>query len=93
MVPLAPALLFFNEEMRSHVVEILRGGPDGTAGVRDALAALPEFMEEEIKRRLQSARREIEGEFPSNAAGNLALRAPWDLIKMFNETPAISFGP
>ncbi len=86
MASLAPCLLFFCENVRPRVVEILRGrhaeGPDG---IWTSLDSSLKFMEEDVERRLQSARKEIEGEFPSNSAGALARRAPWDLIRMFNE--------
>ncbi len=45
-----------------------------------------ERMEDEIERRLQSAAAELAKDFPENEFSELARRAPWDLIGMFNES-------
>jgi hypothetical protein len=85
MASLAPALLFFADDIRPLLVPFLRaGGAAGKDGVWEALRSSRTSMEEEINRRLQAARKEIDGEFPSNPACDLARRAPWDLIEMFH---------
>ncbi len=86
MVALAPPLLFCAEDTRPVVAAILRGryAPE-TDGLWDALHSSLKFMEEEIERRLQIAVEQIAGEFPSDSAGDLARRTPWDLLRMFRE--------
>jgi geranylgeranyl pyrophosphate synthase len=87
MAALAPALLYFVSEIRPDILPILRGESlkfrDSTA---EFLGQAVRLMEQEIERRLHSARSEIEVVFPKNEYGELARKTPWDLIQMFNES-------
>ena len=87
MVALAPAFLHFTEKMRSQILTLLRG--ESTALDDPALelfSAAAGLMEDEIERRLQSAVCEIGEHFPDNGYSELLRRAPWDIIRMFNES-------
>jgi geranylgeranyl pyrophosphate synthase len=84
---LVPALLRFAKEIRPHLIPLLRTG--STLLEEDLLAcfrAAEALMEVEIESRLKLAASELDGHFPQNAYGMLARRAPWDLIRMFNES-------
>jgi len=87
MVTLAPAFLHFAGKMRSHILTLLKGESmaldDPALELFSAAAGL---MEDEIERRLQSAVREIGEHFPDNRYSELVRRAPWDIIRMFNES-------
>ncbi len=82
---LAPALLFFDEESRPHIIRALRQGllelkgelPELFQGVADA-------MQKDKEKRLRSAVDEIAGNHPGESRNSLACAAPWDLIRMFD---------
>jgi hypothetical protein len=81
---LAPTLLYFVEEMRSGIIEILRGGSSDLAGpvlghFRDAAG----LMEIEIERRLASAVSALDALSGGETRGIME-SAPRDLIRMFN---------
>jgi geranylgeranyl pyrophosphate synthase len=87
LAPLVPALLRFAQDIRPHIIPLLRAG--STMLEEDVLAwfrAAEALMEVEIDRRLKLAASEMDGHFPRNAYGSLARGAPWDLIRMFNES-------
>jgi hypothetical protein len=86
MVSLAPACLHFVNDIGPHLLEFLRG--DRSALPDKMVEYFPiaiERMKDEIECRLQSAVSEIDAHFPQNEFCRLARRAPWDLIRMFND--------
>ncbi len=87
MVALTPAFLRFVNEMRPHTLAILRAkclNIDQTALELFRTAVKP--MEKEIERRLKRVASVTEEDFPDNEYSRLVRRAPWDLIRMFNES-------
>lgn len=87
MVILAPALLYFFDEMRPFIPDFLKGKhTDLKSPILEFFNAATDLMENEIERRLQAAVSEIEENFPDNAYGELTRKAPRDIIKMFNES-------
>jgi hypothetical protein len=87
MVALAPGLLYFAGKMRSHVLTLLKGGSTALDDpALELFSAAAGLMEDEIERRLQSAVCEIGEHFPDNGYSELLRRAPWDIIRMFNES-------
>jgi hypothetical protein len=85
MAFLTPAFLYFVKSARPHLLTALKSENAALDGpllpiFQDALPR----MEEEIERRLQSAVAEVELLFPENGFGELAHRAPWEIIEMFN---------
>jgi hypothetical protein len=86
LTSIAPALLFFTKDIRSHVLEALRQKSPGLKGeFLMLLQSTAEAMKGEIERRLRSAVIGIEGCLPNNEYGRLARSTPWDIIRMFNE--------
>jgi len=87
MAFLTPAFLYFGKRARSHLVDALKSenspldGPLLTC-FQDALP----LMEKEIERRLKSGVAEIEMLFPKNGFSELAHKAPWEIIEMFNDS-------
>lgn len=87
MAALAPILLYFVPPLRPNVLIRLRGGrPDLEAGEAEYFRAAANLMKNQIEQRLQAAVSEIIGNFPENEYRAAVLRAPWDLIRMFNES-------
>lgn len=86
MALLAPALLYFVDGMRPHVLAIMRG--KYTRLEKEALKYLDtavHLMGEELERRLQSAVSELK-KIPLKATFESLLRsAPGELINMFND--------
>jgi geranylgeranyl pyrophosphate synthase len=86
MTSLAPALLFFLDEKRASLLRAFQPNPAGPAGeLRENLQAAAVRMKGEVERRLQAAVSEIQEDLPARDYGRLTRRAPWDLIRMFNE--------
>lgn len=85
MVFLAPACLYFVNDIGPHILPVLR---DECTNLSDKLLEcfniIVERMEAEIERRLRLAVSEIGTHFPLNEFSHLAQRAPWDLIRIFN---------
>ena len=92
LTSLAPALFFFNSDIRPHILEALRQeSPEFSGEFLKPLQSTAEVMKDEIERRLRSAVADIEGSLPDNEYGRLARRSPWDIIRMFNGArPAVS---
>jgi geranylgeranyl pyrophosphate synthase len=87
MVALAPILLYFVPDLRPKVLTCLRGGsPDLETDEAEYFRAMVELMKNQIEQRLQAAESEIVRNFPENEYRALVLRAPKDLIRMFNES-------
>jgi hypothetical protein len=87
MVALAPILLYFVPDLRPNVLTRLRGGsPDLEASEAESFRVAVKLMKNQIEQRLQAAVSEIIGNFPENEHRAAVLRAPWDLIQMFNES-------
>ncbi len=87
MMILAPALLYFFDEMRPFIPDFLKGKQTALKSpASEFFRAATDLMENEIERRLQAAVSEIEEKFPPNAYSELARKAPRDIIKMFNES-------
>ena len=85
MAALAPALLYFVDELRPWVLAHLKGkGPDAAA--EEFLRVAANLMKGEIELRLQKGIGEISENFPENEYRAVVLRAPRDLIRMFNES-------
>jgi geranylgeranyl pyrophosphate synthase len=86
MTSLAPALLFFLDDKRASLLRAFQPNPSSLAGeLRENLQAAAVRMRGEVERRLQAAVSEIESDLPAGDYGRLTRRAPWDLIRMFNE--------
>jgi len=87
MAILAPALLFFVDEIRPLIPDFLKGKCTDVKGpMSGLLGTAVELMEDEITHRLHSAVSEIEENFPDNEYSELARKAPQDIIMMFNES-------
>lgn len=87
MAALAPALLYFIADLRPFVLSHLKGKRlDLDAAAAEFFQIAAKLMKKEIERRLQAAVSEIAGNFPGNAYSPLVRQAPWDLIRMFNES-------
>lgn len=94
LTSLAPALLFFARDTRPHVLEALRQkSPELGGEFLILLQFTAEAMKAEIERRLRSAVMEIEESLPNNDYGSLALRAPWDILRMFNDARPTASAP
>lgn len=92
LISIAPALLFFSSDIRSHVFKALQQKPPELSGeFLMLLQSTAEGMKAEIERRLSSAVIAIEGCLPDNGYGKLVRRAPWDIIRMFNDMRATAF--
>ncbi len=86
-VILAPALLYFVEEMRPLIPDFLKGKQTNLKGsMSEFFIAATDLMENEIEHRLHAAVSEIEENFPENGYSELTRKAPRDIIKMFNES-------
>ncbi len=86
VVILAPALLYFVEEMKPLIPDFLKGKRTNLEGcMSEFLVASTDLMKHEIEQRLHAAVSEIEENFPDNGYSELTRRAPQDIIKMFNE--------
>jgi hypothetical protein len=87
MVLLAPACIYFVDQMKPHISAVLNGiCPEASDNLWDYLSVAVQCMQDEIERRLAAALAEIETHFPENEFSVLARRAPRDLIRMFNES-------
>lgn len=85
MTSLAPALLFFAGEARPYILQALRQQASALGGeILEHFRAAAELMKREKERRLQSAVAGIDG-VCDGALVRLARKAPWDLIRMFDE--------
>jgi Polyprenyl synthetase len=85
MAALAPALLFFAESARPLILGFLKGKGAVLGGAAvEAFGAASAVMKEEIELRLRAAASEIDGNFPENEYRPLLIKAPWELIRMFN---------
>jgi geranylgeranyl pyrophosphate synthase len=90
LISIAPALLFFNKDIRPHVLEAIRQkAPEFKGEFLGLLQSTAEAMKAEIERRLRAAVIEIEG-LPNNGYGQLARRTPWDIIRMFNSVRTVA---
>ncbi len=87
LAALAPALLYFVDDLRPFFLSHLKGkGEDLNAATAEFFRVGAKLMRNEIERRLQEGVLEITGNFPSNQYTALVRQAPWDLIRMFNES-------
>jgi hypothetical protein len=87
MVALAPAFLHFAGKRRSQILTLLKGESTTLDDLAlEFFSAAASLMEDEIERRLQSAVSEIGEHFPDNEYSELVRKAPWDIIRMFNES-------
>jgi geranylgeranyl pyrophosphate synthase len=87
MAALAPALLYFVADLRPLVLGHLKGkGPQLDAAAAEFFQVAAKLMKKEIERRLQAAVSEIAGSLPENGYSEVVRQAPWDLIRMFNES-------
>jgi hypothetical protein len=85
MAPLAPAVLCFAEEARPLIAPILAGTCRNlTRPLRAHLDSAARRMESDIARRLEQACGELREVFESKRHGAIGLRAPADLLTMFN---------
>jgi len=87
MMPLAPAFLCFEPEMRLDIVQCLRNGVT-TIGdeALQRMTGVKDSMSSAIEGLLQSAVEEVAGSLPACTESILAMAAPWTSIEMFNET-------
>ena len=87
MAALVPALLYFVPDLRPHLLTHLRGAsPDLKAAEAEFFRAAARMMKQEIEQRLEAAVSAMTGFFPENEYSAVMLQAPWDLIRMFNES-------
>jgi len=61
-------------------------GEDLSAATAEFFRVGAKLMKNEIERRLKEGVSEITGNFPSNQYTAVLRQAPWDLIRMFNES-------
>jgi hypothetical protein len=82
---LAPSLLFFVRESRPYILGALqRKSSDLRGEFLQHFKIAAELMKAEKERRLRSARNEIEGDSSANDLDRMALKTPWDIIRMFD---------
>jgi hypothetical protein len=87
MAALAPTLLYFVADLRPFILAHLKGKGQGLdAAAAEFFQVAAKLMKKEIERRLQAAISEITGSFPENGYSAIVRQAPWDLIRMFNES-------
>ena len=87
MAALAPALLHFVPELNPYVLFHLQGAdPSLGAAAAEFFRAAAGRMKDQIEQRLRSAVSAISGIFPENEYRPILSQAPWDLIRMFNES-------
>lgn len=87
MAGLAPIFLYFVPHLRPNVlIHLRRGRLDLEAGEAEYFRVAANLMKNKIEQRLQTAVSEIVGNFPENEYRTAVVRAPWDLIRMFNES-------
>jgi hypothetical protein len=85
MAVLAPAVLCFAEEARPLIAPILAGSCQNlTRPLRAHLDSTARRMERGIAIRLEQAAGEMRDVFESKCHGTIGLRAPFDLLAMFN---------
>ncbi len=87
MAVLTPAFLYFVPDMRPHILAHLQGeGPDLNAAEMEFFQMAEKLMKAEIEKRLQASLTGIAENFPRGEFNAVVSRAPWDLIRMFNES-------
>jgi geranylgeranyl pyrophosphate synthase len=87
LAALAPALLYFVADLRPFFLSHLREkGEDLSAATAEFFRVGAKLMKNAIERRLKEGVSEITGNFPSNQYTAVLRQAPWDLIRMFNES-------
>lgn len=87
MAALTPALLYFVPDMRPHILAHLQGeSPNLSASEAEFFRMAEKLMKGEIEKRLQASISEMAGNFPEGEFGEMMRQAPWDLIRMFNES-------
>jgi len=87
MAMLAPACIYFVDQMEPHIAAVLNGSrPEAPEELWNYFGVAVQCMQDEIERRLAAALAEIEAHFPDNEFSALACRAPRDMIRMFNES-------
>ncbi|HSR10320.1 MAG TPA: polyprenyl synthetase family protein, partial [Thermodesulfobacteriota bacterium] len=83
---LAPAVVYFAEELRATLISSIRDKEPGLGPVvLGSLGELARRMNDEIVSRLDSALSEIAGAVPENEFARILRDAPRELIRMFNE--------
>ncbi len=94
MAALAPTLLFFAGESRSCIIDALRRERTDLNGeLLIHLRKAAESMTTDKEGRLRSAVDEIANDYADGDIYQLALRTPWDLIGMFDETALPASSP
>jgi hypothetical protein len=87
MAPLVPAFLYFADGIGPHMMKILEGeSPEVDDPVWELFARAAMLMEETIEGRLKSAVSEIQEDFVAGQYRELVRTAPWDLIRLFNQS-------
>ncbi len=87
MMTLAPAFLHFVNGVRPYILTISKGkGLDLDDHAPELFRTVVKLMEKEIERRLKLAISKIGEDFPDNEYSHLVRKAPWELIRMFNES-------
>jgi hypothetical protein len=83
MVVLTPMLLYFVEEIKPYVLDVLKGRPlDVNGNVREHLRSAADRMNDEIDRRIGIALSEIDDRFPVNQYAELIRKAPREMMDM-----------
>ena len=87
MAPLVPAFLYFANGMGPHILKILEGEtPDIEDPVWEFFGRTVKLMDQAIEGRLKSAVSEIQEDFATGQFRGLVRTAPWDLIRLFNQS-------
>jgi hypothetical protein len=85
MALLAPLILCFAGEARTHMAPLLAGGSFPVPQpLRQYFRFAIDRMEREIRRRLDLAADEVREAFQEKRYGTLGLKAPADILAMFN---------
>lgn len=87
ILTLGPALFRFAENARPQVLALI-GGKDGGLddGVLPVLQAVIQRMEQAMEERLRAALARMETGFPDNVCSRLARKAPWEMIRLLNQS-------
>ena len=87
MTPLVPAFLYFADGMGPHILKILKGdSPDVDDPVWEFFGRAVMLLKKAIEDRLKSAVSEIQEDFVTGQYRELVRKAPWDLIRLFNQS-------
>jgi hypothetical protein len=91
---LAPALLFFAQEVRTPLLRAMRlAVPTVDGELLSHFQAVEHAMKVEIGRRQGAAASEVDGTLADNGCGRLARETPYGLIALFDEASSLASSP